>query len=993
MSFLYFSRTDIQHGLSCYFLANKKGVIDILVLSLLAMMVVPLCYSSTLIDRHYPDGRKVRIEINDWRTRNNTLTLTGGQPAGNADFPGVGSGGFFYLPPPPWGGGRPSGLFEIDLTILQPVINWLMSIGKDSGAATTCPEDGQPSGNKPNAGSNDATNQHHQQEKREAPENRENKSPGEGNGSSGDGNNRKDDNGEQSKNNASTQDLELLANQLLAIIESDDPNAVFKFREMLEKLDMPQRLQVLETKGTNIRGNNVTPLEAILAMPRSSHEHSTRNRFIGQLIEAAGNNRQMILSEIVLDIIHKLNQSDQQPQIGDFEKCCFTDYFIQLFLLHSNPVERIRNLLEKISDLAIRNEIINNAQSLTFPTSFLDTLKQFNQHSSFHELIRLSNELRMQNDYIAITASGNNVLFLDKHESSQIIGAECAVCKEQFERSSNIVKTPCNHLYHVDCLSQWLQNRYQSRAIQDCPTCRTRIIGLTTKLYHFNKLLRKYDGYHSLATARRAANELNTEETNFATFYHFIQYCRHSSQASDDSKFLTILRSFIRPEVKVEIRHDGKVNSATFSANNQRVVTASDGGTAKIYVFQSDGSWKEEFTIRHDGPVKSASFSADSRRVLTASDDGTAKIHVWKEDGSWQEEITIRHRGSIHSASFSADNCRVLTASDGAAKIYVLKESGSWEEEGSINHDDPIHLASFSPDGSHVVTVGKDNVVKIKGKSADGSWQVKFIVLHRNHVNSAIFSPNNCYVVTASNDGTAKIIGRKDDESWEEEFTINHMSTGGSILSATFSPDSRHVLTIGKDNLVKIIGEQADGSWLEKVIISHSDLISTATFSPNSRHVVTASFDKQAKIYGEKTDVLWEEEITIHHNHRVSSAIFSANSRRVVTTSLDGTAKTHSHQNDGSWKEGITVLHHGGGFTLATLSADNFYLMTFGEYLTAKINILDNARKKELFIFNSGPISSATFSANSRFVVTTGLVSLDRGTENIAKIIELWKEE
>ncbi|WP_422133113.1 hypothetical protein [Endozoicomonas sp. ALD040] len=30
---------------------------------------------------------------------------------------------------------------------------------------------------------------------------------------------------------------------------------------------------------------------------------------------------------------------------------------------------------------------------------------------------------------------------------------------------------------------------------------------------------------------------------------------------------------------------------------------------------------------------------------------------------------------------------------------------------------------------------------------------------------------------------------------------------------------------------------------------------------------------------------------------------------------------------------------------------------------------------------------------NSRYVVTTGLVSLDRGTENIAKIIELWKEE
>ncbi|WP_422133118.1 hypothetical protein [Endozoicomonas sp. ALD040] len=78
-------------------------MVGIFVLSMLAMMVVPLCYSSTLIDRHHPDGHRVRIEINDGRTRNSTLTLTRGKPAGNADFPDVGNGGFFYSPPHPWG--------------------------------------------------------------------------------------------------------------------------------------------------------------------------------------------------------------------------------------------------------------------------------------------------------------------------------------------------------------------------------------------------------------------------------------------------------------------------------------------------------------------------------------------------------------------------------------------------------------------------------------------------------------------------------------------------------------------------------------------------------------------------------------------------------------------------------------------------------------------------------------------------------------------------
>ncbi|WP_252177433.1 RING finger domain-containing protein [Endozoicomonas sp. 4G] len=923
MTLLYFSKTNIQHGLFWHFLTSKKGTVGIFVLSLLAMMlammIVPLCYSATLIDHHHPDGRKFRSETNDEKTRNSTLTVTGGKPAGNADFPSVGNGGnggFFYLPPPPWGGGggRPSGLFEIDLTILQPVINWLMSVGKDSGAATTRlasdgrqagNEDGQPSGSKPNAGSNDATN--HQQEKREAPEDRESKSPGEGNGSSGDGNNRKDDNGEQSKNNASTLDLQALANQLLAIIDSDDPNAAFEFREILDKLDMPQRLQVLETKGTNAMGNTITPLEAILALPHSSLEHSTGNQFIKQLVAATGNHYLRILSH---------------------------------------------------------NSQLMSASETT-------------------------------DDDIVISAFDDDALRLDKEEPTHIIGAECAVCQERFVRTSNIVKTPCNHLYHVHCLNQRLKKRQHDGSIRPCPTCPTELNALSTKLNDFDKLLKKYDGRHSLAIAERAVEEWNGTETSYETLYHFVQLCRHRSQASDDSQFVKLLRRIIHPATKAKIHHDGEINSNAFSPNNQRVVTASDDGTAKIYVYRSDEPWQEEFTIHHDGPVRFASFSADSRRVLTASDDGTAKIHIQKENGSWQEEITIRHHGPIHSATFSADNSRVLTASDdGTAKIHVQKEGGPWQEEGSINHDGSIHLASFSDDGSHVVTVSEDNVVKITGKSTVGSWQVKFIIIHEDWVNSAIFSPDNRYVVTASHDGTAKIIVRKDDESWEEEHTISHVGTYSRIRSANFSPDSRHVLTIGwEDKLVKIIGKRADGSWGVKAIISHSERIHTATFSPDSRYVVTASHNRQAKIYGEKTDALWEEEITIHHNDVILTATFSPDSRHAVTAGRDGTAKIHSHKDDGSWEERL-ITDHTGPLISATFSPDGRFVMTFGIDDIAKITFLkDDSSLAEITIRHPNPIESASFSGDSRFVLTQSFLPVSDGPGAIVKITELWKEE
>ncbi|WP_422473584.1 MULTISPECIES: hypothetical protein [unclassified Endozoicomonas] len=291
------------------------------------------------------------------------------------------------------------------------------------GGLMAANEEGQPSGSAPNSGPKDENNDH-QKEKKEEPENQDNQSPGEGHDGSGNGNNRKDDDGEESGKNATAEDLQVLANRLVAIIESKYPGAVFRLRQILNELDMPQRLRVLETKSTNT-ADTVTPLEAILKLQRSCNENSSRNLFIEQLIKAtcntkknlskfnilstlrpaippdqavlaAGDNNLLILNKIVLDIIHKANQSDQQPPVGQFEKCCFVEFFAQLFLIYSNPVELIRNLLGKISDLALRYDVMINPQSLTFPACFLYNFTQFHQHPSFPELKRLLNELMRQ---------------------------------------------------------------------------------------------------------------------------------------------------------------------------------------------------------------------------------------------------------------------------------------------------------------------------------------------------------------------------------------------------------------------------------------------------------------------------------------------------------------------------------------------------------------------------------------------------------------------
>lgn len=42
----------------------------------------------------------------------------------------------------------------------------------------------------------------------------------------------------------------------------------------------------------------------------------------------------------------------------------------------------------------------------------------------------------------------------------------CSICIETFDLGENLVRTPCNHVFHEHCLSRWLDSR------DTCPVCR-----------------------------------------------------------------------------------------------------------------------------------------------------------------------------------------------------------------------------------------------------------------------------------------------------------------------------------------------------------------------------------------------------------------------------------------------------------------------------------------------------------------------------------------
>ncbi len=120
--------------------------------------------------------------------------------------------------------------------------------------------------------------------------------------------------------------------------------------------------------------------------------------------------------------------------------------------------------------------------------------------------------------------------------------------------------------------------------------------------------------------------------------------------------------------MKCSYGHTNAINSAAFSPDGQRIITASDDNSARIWDAQS-GNEISQLT-GHSSLVLSAAFSPDGQRIITASHDNSARI--WDAQSGNEISQLTGHSSSINSAAFSPDGQRIITASDdGTIKIWL----------------------------------------------------------------------------------------------------------------------------------------------------------------------------------------------------------------------------------------------------------------------------------------------------------------------------------
>ncbi len=277
--------------------------------------------------------------------------------------------------------------------------------------------------------------------------------------------------------------------------------------------------------------------------------------------------------------------------------------------------------------------------------------------------------------------------------------------------------------------------------------------------------------------------------------------------------------------------HTGTVNSAVYSPDGKKILSASSDGTVKEWDTATGQCLR---TLEgHTDCVNSAVYSPDEEKILSASSDGTIKewdskqgqcirtfqehestvnctvygpsnkiisasmdrtLKVWNTDSGKCIKTLRGHKDNVYGVSYNANRRKILSAS----KDETIKE---WDVDTGCclmtfdfdGHTNAVSSVMYNSKGNKVVSASWDTSIKVWDTNTGKTERT--LTEHQGWVTSAEFNTDGKKILSASNDGTIK---EWDLDSGQCLRTFGSYK-GGKVLSAIYSPGGKKILAIYSD--------------------------------------------------------------------------------------------------------------------------------------------------------------------------------------------------
>ncbi len=301
------------------------------------------------------------------------------------------------------------------------------------------------------------------------------------------------------------------------------------------------------------------------------------------------------------------------------------------------------------------------------------------------------------------------------------------------------------------------------------------------------------------------------------------------------------------------VSSDNFVNWAAFSPDGERLATANQDGSVRIFSVR-DGKQVLRFQP-HPGAVGSLSFTPDGSNLLTTSGvtsggDKMYQARLWNTaDGALARSFIDKSDCCVGEGVVSPDGARAAIVEGNTVTVWDLKTGRNLLRLGGGESFPIINSLAFSPDGARVATGDDDHLVRIW--DARNGTEMLTLRSHDDSVGSVGFSPDGRYLVTTDAGPTAQALIWDAKSGQRIAALLGHdVGLASGIRSGAFSPDGRFIVTTGKDHTVRL--------WDFAQTAPARQLIGEGntrefTFSPDGS-LIAASGDEAALVWRAEQD-------------------------------------------------------------------------------------------------------------------------------------------
>jgi WD40 repeat protein/serine/threonine protein kinase len=439
--------------------------------------------------------------------------------------------------------------------------------------------------------------------------------------------------------------------------------------------------------------------------------------------------------------------------------------------------------------------------------------------------------------------------------------------------------------------------------------------------------------------------------------------------------------------------HQEQVTEVALNPVRNMVATYDPKGGVRIW------DCKSGMVIRNfsspDGEINCLAFTSDGSRILAGGRDMT--LRIWDVRGRpiipdlalakirpvrKQMKSERKFKAIVEAAK------KAMKRGDFATAYYMLRDSqtlqgyersdvtldlifrlkdygkrlgihGGWKRK-SVEILSGVMDVAFSSSAIGFLTAQSDHTVRMwSTKTGDC---VKILKGHSNLVTAVRFGVSGREAASGSDDRTVR--------TWDLNSGKNLLTLKGhteSVSAVAYAPDGAALVSGSWDRTLRL-WRLPDGS-LARTFKGHEDKISSVRFVGNSEYIVSAGYDGIVKMWETSSGRCLRE--LKGHKDKIMCLDVSLQGDMLLTGSMDGSVRIWDVKTGACAKVIKVIEAQESGVRAAAFAPDQEFFVTGGNDTVLRIWSLSKGQCLREFQGHLREITSAAFSSNGRFVISS----------------------